>query len=314
MNVGAFEINKANSSMRIKSFTVKPIYSVEAISKTLKHQESLYDIEFNNIELSGIDTRLLISKQRLEVVTATLQPVLKIYRDRTLAEDTSNKVGKSPHQLIQKIEFPFSVKKIVVRNGLVDYTEKKGEAKQTGTVSFKNINGTISNVTNIKDLISKSNLLILDVTTSFMGVTPLHTIWKLPLNTSNGAFEVSGVVGSFNGPELNPLIEPLGLASIKKGYVDKLTFNMTGNDLGSKGSATFLYRDLQVELLKVDSGDVKKKELMSFVTNALSKDSNPQNGVVRTEEIDFERDRTKSFFSLLWKSIFSAVKKTVQKL
>jgi hypothetical protein len=216
--------------------------------------------------------------------------------------------------LIQKIKFPFSVKKIVIKNGMVAYTEKKGKSKQLGTASFKNINGTISNVTNLKDLISKNNLLILDVTASFMGVSQLHTQWKLPLNTSNGAFEVSGVAGGFNAPSLNSLIEPLGMASMKKGYVNKLTFNMTGTDLVSKGSATLLYEDLQVELLKGDSGDLKKKELMSLVTNALFKDSNPQNGVIRTEEIDYERDKTKSFFSLLWRSVFSAIKKTVQKL
>ncbi|MBK8784950.1 MAG: hypothetical protein IPN43_00250 [Chitinophagaceae bacterium] len=59
---------------------------------------------------------------------------------------------------------------------------------------------------------------------------------------------------------------------------------------------------------------MKKKGLQSLLANVLMKNSNPLNGVTRSDEINYERDKTKSFFNLLWKSIFSAAKKTVQKL
>ena len=314
MTLGAFDIDNGNSSMRIKSFTVKPQFTEAAFSKSLSHQEDLYNLEFNNIELSGIDTRMLITQRRLEAATGSLQPVVKIYRDRTIADDLSSKVGKYPHQLLQTIKFPFSVKRMNIKNGMVSYTEKAVVSKQTGTVVFKNINGTISNITNIKDIISKDNLLLLDATASFMGVSQVHSVWKLSLNSSNGAFDVSATAGSFNAVSLNPLIEPLGMASIKNGTINKLSFIMTGTDLGTKGTSTLLYQDLKVELLKKDSNDVKKSGLKSLLANALMKNSNPTNGVTRTDEISYERDKTKSFFNLLWKSVFSAAKKTVQKL
>ena len=314
INVGPFDINNVNSSMRIKSFSVIPVLSEEAFTRTLKFQQDLYNISLNNIVLTGIDTRMLITQKRLEAETATVQASLKVFMDRTVAPNTASKVGKYPHQLLQKMKFPFRVKKLILKESTVAYKEKGNISGKTGTVFFKNINATISNVTNIKDLISKNNLLVLDATGSFMGVSQIHTIWRLPLNTSNGAFEISGVAGAFNAEALNPMIEPLGMASIKKGRVNKLTFNMTGTDLGAKGSATLLYEDLKVELLKSDSGAMKKKNLMSFVTNALIKDKNPQNGSVRTESFDQERDVTKSFFYLVWKSIFAAMKKTTQKI
>jgi hypothetical protein len=314
INIGAFDINNANSSVRIKSITAKPQFSEVAFSKSLVRQEDLYNIELNNIELSGIDTRLLITRQRLEAAMARLQPVIKIYRDRTVAEDLSSKVGKYPHQLLQTITFPFGIKKLNLKNGMVAYTEKAAVSMQTGTVFFKNINGTIYNITNIKDLISKNNLLLLDATAGFMGVSNVHTVWKFPLNSSNGAFNVSVTAGRFNAVSLNPLIEPLGMISIKKGGVNKLSCNLTGNDQLAKCAATLLYQDLKVEVLQYDSGDVKKKALKSILANALLKNSNPLNGVTRTDEINYERDKTKSFFNLLWKSIFTAAKKTVQKL
>jgi len=80
------------------------------------------------------------------------------------------------------------------------------------------------------------------------------------------------------------------------------------------GAKRFILDEINLEVLKKDSNDVKKKGFQSLLANALMKDKNPQNGVVRTDEINYQRDITKSFFNLVWKSVFSAAKKTVQKL
>jgi hypothetical protein len=314
MNVGAFEINNVNSSMRVKSFSVTPVVSEEAFAKSLRFQDDLYNLDFRNIEMTGINIRMLITQKRLEAETAVVQPTLRIFMDRTVTPNPVSKVGNYPHQKLQTIKMPFRIKKLTIKNGMVAYKEKSELSGKAGVIFFNNINGSVSNVTNIKEHISQNNLLVLDATGNFLGVSKFNTIWKLPLNTTNGAFEISGTAGAFNAEALNPVTEHLGMASIKKGQVNKLIFDLKGNDHGAKGSATLLYEDLKLELLKSDSGDIKKKGLMSFVANALMKDRNPQNGIVRTEPIDFTRDIHKSFFSLIWKSIFSAAKKTTQKL
>ncbi|MEQ1798813.1 MAG: hypothetical protein ABL872_12730 [Lacibacter sp.] len=312
MSVGAFDINNTNASMRIRSFTLKPQLSEAVFSKRLTHEKDLFNLEFNNIVLNGINVKMLITQLRLEAATATVQPVMKIYRDKTIADDMSSKVGNYPHQLLQTIKFPLSIKKLHVKNGIVTYTEKSFLTKQTASLFFSNVNGTVSNITNIKDIISSNSLLVVDVNTSFMGVSPLHTVWKLSLN--NGNFDVSGTAGGFNAESLNPVIGPLGMAAVKTGTIDKLTFSMTGDDLQANGTATLLYSDLKIEMLKKDSNDVKKDGFKSFLANAMMRNGNPTNGVTRTDEIKYERDKTKSFFHLLWQGVFSAVKKTVQKM
>ena len=311
MTVGAFDINNADSSMRISSFSVIPQLTEAVFSRSIRYQDDLYNLNFKNIELNGIDTKLLITQKKLEAETATVQPDIRAFNDRTVAFNPASKVGKYPHQLLQKIKFPISIKKLVVKNGYVAYKERGAISEQTGIVFFKNINGTISNVTNIQDVISKNNMLILNARAMFMGVSDLQTTWKLPLDSKNGAFNVSGIGGSFNAEALNAITEPLGMVSIRKGRINKITFDLTGTDLMAKGSSTLLYDDLKINLLKKDSTDTKKKGLMSLVANLLVKDKNPQNGEIRKNEISQERDITKSFFYLVWKSIFSAAKKTV---
>jgi hypothetical protein len=201
MTVGPFDIDNARASMRVSSFSIVPTMSEAAFTRSISRQEDLYNMVFTNILLEGIDTKKLLTQKRLEASSATLQPLFRAYRDRTIAPDNTSKVGKYPHQLLMTIDFPFSIKKVNIRNGTAYYKEKSLLSKKTGTVFFKNINGTISNVSNIKDIISQSSVLVLDANASFMGLAPMHTVWKLPLNSSNGAFEISGEVGSFNGPD-----------------------------------------------------------------------------------------------------------------
>jgi hypothetical protein len=80
----------------------------------------------------------------------------------------------------------------------------------------------------------------------------------------------------------------------------------------AKGSSTLLYENLKIDILKKDSSDTKKKDVQSFLANLLIKDKNPMNGETRVNEINQEREVNKSFFNLVWKSIFAAAKKTAQ--
>jgi len=314
MNVGPFTINSAGSTMYLKSFSVIPLLTEVAFAKHLRYQDDRFDMNFKNIELSGINSSLLLRDKRLEAETMTLEPVIKVFNDRTVTPNPASKIGSYPHQLLQKIDLPISIKNIIVKNGYVAYKERGNISGQTGTVFFKNVNGTISNVTNIKELINKNNMLVLNATTSFMGVSDVQTNWQLPLNTTNGAFTVSGTASGFNAPILNPITQPLGMVAIRRGQINKITFNLTGTDRMAKGTSTILYEDLKIDLLKKDDTDTaesKKKGLESFVANLFAKDNNPKNGVLRRSDIDQERDITKSFFYLIWKSIFAAAKKTV---
>jgi hypothetical protein len=308
---GAFDINSLDSTLHINDFLVTPQVTEEAFTKSLKYQDDLYNLKFTNINLIGVDSRKLIVEKRFEAATAELQPDIRVFNDRTVTPNPASKVGKYPHQMLLKLKMPIHIQKLIIKNGYVAYKERGAISGETGTVFFKNINGTVSNVTNIKDVIAKSNMMQLNAKALFMGVSDLQTTWKLPLDTKNGAFNVTGEAGGFNAEALNAITEPLGMVSIRKGEINKLSFDITGTDLHANGTSTLLYDNLKIDLLKKDSADTKKKNLMSFVANMLVKDKNPTNGEIRKNEIDQERVTTKSFFYLVWKSIFAAAKKTV---
>ena len=310
LSIGAFNISKATGKMHLDYFSVASEKSEAAYFKSLKEQSDLYNIRINNINVSGIDTKKLIADQMLLADNVVIEPTIKISNDRTVPAFTGSKIGNYPHQLIQKLKFPVYIKKVNVKNGYIAYTERSDQSDEKGTVFFSKAKGTIENITNIPAYISRNNIMTVNANAQLLGVSNLQTKWSLPLDTKDGSFIISGYVGKFNAKALNPLIEPLALASIKEGTIKSVDFTMEGNDNGAKGRSTLLYNDLKIEALKKDSNDLKKRDLISFVANLVIKDDNPKNGNTRQGEIDIERDKTRAFFNLIWKGIFKAAKRT----
>jgi hypothetical protein len=103
------------------------------------------------------------------------------------------------------------------------------------------------------------------------------------------------------------------MVEIKSCNIDNVTFSMNGNERSASGEVKFLYSDLKVNILKKDEGshEYKKKGLISLFANVLViKDSNPGKGETRIGHPHFTRDPQKSFFNLVWKTLFTGLKET----
>ena len=304
-------LNNKTGTIKVKRILLKPQLTEAEFTMASTVQKDRLDLSFSNIYLQGVNFKKLISTKILEAETASLQPLIKIFNDRTLPFSTTSKVGKYPQQLLTKLPFPFYVKKIIVNNGEVFYKEKARKSEMAGTPYFTKINGTIANVTNIPAKIKANKIMRLNVSSLFLGTAIIKTEWLLPLNLEDTLFTVTGEVGQMDAIVLNQIIEPLGMVSIKNGTIHKLIFDLKCNNYYGEGHVTFLYNNLKVEVLKMSDEELKKRGLASFLANTFIKNDNPNNNSTYVGNVDFKRDITKSFFNLLWKSIFDGVKKTV---
>ena len=310
ITVGDFVIDNAAAVVTIKNMAFKPLLTEQQFVSKSSHQRDLYNLSVNNVVLSGVNTKRLLGKRELEVEKASFEPDIKIFNDRTLLPDSSSKIGKYPQQSLLKLETPVYIHTITINNGSLSYREKALKSKLTGNIFFSHINATISNVTNIRERIKVNNLLKLHATAKFLGAGNLSTDWQLPLDAGNGAFAISGQLQTMNAPTLNSIIEPLAMASIKQGQIDELKFAIEGTDRKANGNILFLYHDLKMEVLKIDDEEeLKKKTLLSVLANALLK--NEHTNGADSKKVDYERDITKSFFNLVWKTIFAGAKNTV---
>ncbi|MBK7885723.1 MAG: hypothetical protein IPJ81_19510 [Chitinophagaceae bacterium] len=149
-------INNLKSYVEVKNINIKPLLTEAAFVRKSRHQRDRFDLSFNNIILRQVNFKKLIIDNSLEIENASLQPVMKIFNDRTLPPDPNSKVGKYPHQLLLKMGLPIYIKTLQVKDGSIAYKEKAVKSRLTGNVFFTHLNATINNLTNINQ---KYNLM-----------------------------------------------------------------------------------------------------------------------------------------------------------
>ena len=313
-DIGPFLLDNFHSAVTVKYAYLTPQITQEAFVRSLKFQKDLYNFRFNNIKLTGADVKKIVTERMVIADVVSFQPLINIFNDRTVTPDTTSKKGKYPHQMLRSLEPQMYFKTIKIINGNVLYKERGALSKKTGDVVFNNINATISNFTNIDSYVSKNSEMKMTVNTKFLNMADIFSTWTMPLNSKNGAFIITGKVGAFEGTKLNPVIEPLGMGSVKSGKINSYVFNMRGEDMRADGEAVLLYDHLKIKLLKNtgDSNNLETKGVTSLLANVLIKDKNPSNGATRKADLGFKRVMTKSFFNLVWKSIFAGAKTSIK--
>src|SRR5260221_11586303 len=131
-----------------------------------------------------------------------------------------------------------------------------------------------------------------------------------------GDFKMDLNLGEIDTAILNPIAEPLGEFMIKKGSIQKGIAHVKGDNFKATGKGELLYSDLYLVGLKKDKdtpGNIKKKTITSFLGNVfLIKNDNPSKGKPsRVVNFGFQREGKTTFFSLVWKTIFLGILKTI---
>lgn len=308
-----FSFNNEGGLFNIKSMRITPQLSEEKFAAFSKFQNDRFNIALENISLKNINLGRLMQSDIIADSLSIRQADFKIYRDRNYPEDGKSRLGQFPQQLLMKMPVTVAVKKLVIKDAFIEYKEKNPKSDFNGKVQFTHANAVISNLTNDPEVLKRNNTCVVDFNARFLDMATSHVTLRLLLGDPNGKFMYNGSVEGFDATQLNPLIQPMGLAQIEKGKVNKLNFSMVGQSLRSDGKVTLLYEDLKLSLLKKDSADntLKKKKLVSFIANIVVKNSNPSGKKpARVADVHYQRDVHRSFFNLMWKSVYTGVKQT----
>ncbi|HVX51239.1 MAG TPA: hypothetical protein VHB48_13820 [Chitinophagaceae bacterium] len=315
ISLDSLSLNAVQNTAAIQRIKVRPRYNRQAFVNRLSHQKDMYDITFNNIDLQNIGWNSLLTGDSVVMDTINIgSGKVDIFTDRSLPAPPS-KLGHYPQQLLMKDSLPINIRCIKLHGIDVWYTEFNPRSGHTGKVVFDNVYATATNVTNNKSIIDASNFITVNARAMFMGTAKARAIFKFNLAAAKrGLFTVSASLGSMDATKLNAITRPLGRFGIQKGNIEALTAFVRGNNYQATGSVTFLYNNLKIELVKNndDSTSFKKRGLLSFIANTfVIKSANPgNNSEARTEQCSHDRDVTKSFFNLVWKTVEDGIKKT----
>jgi hypothetical protein len=180
-------------------------------------------------------------------------------------------------------------------------------------VFFSNSKFNLSNITNISSAIQKNNQLNISYDTKVFGSIPLQGNFKFILNSNKGDFVANGHTSGFDLTKLNRVSVPMALININSGKINSIDFNFTGDNTKAGGKFIMKYENLKVDVLKRDKNTnaVKKRRFASLAANLVVENKNPGSSGLRIMNPKFERNIYKSFFNLVWKTIFTGMKQTV---
>jgi len=303
--------------LSINKFALEPLYDEMKFGQVAGYARDRFNILMNDISLNGINLPLYISRQELRAKEMTIaNGFVAVFNNNGLPKRAEeSRIGKYPHQLLQKLTAPILVDKIQLKDVDVSYAIYNKESDQRGKISFEKTSGTISNATNIDKVKAIKPIMEANLTSYLMGQGKLDVDFKFNLAANTGDFSYSGELQNFNARVLNQITKPLGLVRINRGNVDKLKFKFKADDFGSKGTVDFSYFDLSVALMKNDptKDHLVKRGLISFLANALIINSeNPgRDGNFISAKVNYVRPGNSSFFSMIWKTLFLGVKYSV---
>ena len=312
---GPIRYDQATKSLELNQISIVPAISRAEFYKKIGYQKEIYTVYFPQVALKGLDWRALLQQGKLIASSGKMSNAdIDIYMDRVPPLNTRNKNGKFPQQLLMKLALPINIPEISINNGRFAYTERNKKTMQEGTISMSDIGGAVSNVTNIPALLRRNNVLKVLLHGSFKG-SDIQALFQFKTNSKQGAFSLKGSMGRMDGTRLNDITKPMALTEIESLQIQGVDFNLAGDELGAKGTLKLRYSDLKAKLLKPSDDGLSDKDVMSFLTNnLLIHHSNPEHGKsVRSASPQFDRDATKSFFNLVWKTIFTGALQTVSR-
>ncbi|MES2828672.1 MAG: hypothetical protein V4687_10965 [Bacteroidota bacterium] len=316
INLEQLYFSSSSGKLNIQSFKVVPRYDEMSFGKLAGYSKERYAIDLSNISLEGINFPLYIRKRELYTTEMTVSNgSVNVFNNNALPSRIKIKNGKFPHQLLQLLRAPLTIRLLNLNNINIAYSEFDRDSGQKGKITFEKTSGTITNITNVARLKKKSPYLFADLTTYMMGKGKLNASFRFNLDGKEGQFAYSGTLGDMDGRVLNKVTMPLGMVQIRRGHVQRLTFNIKANEQKATGKISFFYKDLSVALLKRKDKTNKlvKQGWMSLLANAMviNSDNPDEKGVMIHAPISYQRPATASFFSFIWRTLFSGIKYSV---
>ncbi|HEY6437048.1 MAG TPA: hypothetical protein VIY47_10695, partial [Ignavibacteriaceae bacterium] len=216
LKAGEIDVQTNSKTMEIKKLRLSPRVKRKEFYEQKQHEADIFNVDINDITIENVQWWSLLAEESFIARNATLRNgKLEIFRDKTVRDDTSSKMGKYPHQLLMKVPFDLNIARLDVKNLDVSYEELNEKTLQTGTVLFTDISGTLTHITNMESQIRENQFCKIIASAKFLNEAPIKVEFIFDLKaTKTGNFEVIAHMDNFNGEKLNSITEPLGLLKI----------------------------------------------------------------------------------------------------
>lgn len=281
-----------------------------------EERQSYVKIDEAKLKLQGVNFEQYLRNGIIEVDSIYVDNLqLELFVDKRKPENL-NKRPQMLHHVFQNLQQVIHIDHVVLANSHILIEERPDNlSPRSATLFFSEVGASIRNISNYPERRMDNHLLDVDLTAKLMGQGSLQSTIRYDLDDASGNFWLRGTLGKLDLRLLNTMLEPEAKASLKSGVVNRLDFNIAGNDQEGTGELIIRYDNLELELLNKDFEKDQNifRKIGAFLANKIIiKSSNPNSkGDLKKGQVFFRREVHKSVFNYWWKLIFSGLKSTV---
>lgn len=295
----------------VSGIHLEPQYSKENFTRLINYQTDYFNGDLQEIRFEEMDLERWFDKTELVGKRLQFKGLnLDVYRDKRIPFNEKQR-PQMPQDLLRDFDLKFYFDSLEISNANISYAEKIEESPDAGKVDFKNVHARLKPFTNIPYLITTTGKSQTEVSGKLMGGPVISAQITLDMASPANSFEVNGSIAPCPMNILNPMTKPAALMEINTGQLEKFEFHFTGDNQLAKGKLKFAYDDLNISILEIKDGSTKKSKFSSFMANSLMiKSKNPRGKILLPDDINYQRDPSRSILNFWWKSIFDGVRNT----
>ena len=291
LEVKGLEWHQLTRQLYWTGFSLTPLLDKYAFTKTLRTQQDHISLHTGAGNADQVDLAGFLQDGTLRIRhLSTADAELSFFRDRTLPP-TTGIIKPLPAGLLRRFKTPYVIDSLSIRNSTIAYEEINDRTGKTGFVQLKRTQGLLLNVRNTN--FSSEDSLQVSLRTHLMDTASLSINYRESYIDTLHGFGLSLGIGHFSMPALNPILEPIALARIRRGRLDTVIMQAVGNEYRAYGQMKMYYRDLNVQFL--NRNDYERKTILTRLANFAANTILRKANLKRSGFIYAERIREKGF-------------------
>jgi hypothetical protein len=291
ISLGSLHYNLMDKEILLSDISLG--YSIDwvEVSKRVGIQNDIIELNVKEIGIHKFDhssnfyTQLDIVAQNVSIDELNI----KLQRNKNISRPPD--VVKPLFQgIINAIPMAILVDSIQISNSSVTYGELEAKKSESGSLKIQEINGTITEVTNMPEEQINKGQLDATISASLIGKAGINIELSVPYDTESFALRVD--VAEMDLTSLNPTLKPLAGVELASGQMKQIQFHMNAGSYQSQNKLVFDYENLHVKMINEKSkhGSNKKVLLSAIANTAIRANNMPDKHNYLVAEYQSERN------------------------
>lgn len=270
-------------------------------------QRDFVQLQTEKVTLTGFRPDQAVLGNLVTDTLAVRRPRFHVWND-TFAPVGDTSLKSFPSALLAQAPFVVRIRTAEIDSGMMIYTERDRNSPAQVAVTFEDVTGKITNITNDSAQIASDSVCVADLSSRVFGSGVVHSRFTLNLASETEAFSVSVDIAGLDASHVTALTLPMTDVRITSFRLDAFHADIAGDERYAGGNVTMRYRDLAID----PAGT--RQSFWNDLGNGLAvRHNNPAS--LGGEQIALNRTRprlrSKSFFHLIWKVMFDGVREIV---